>query len=375
MKRKKLIWRAAAIVLIFAMALDFVPLFGAFEARAASHKIMEKYVGYYKQYHNGELQMKYRAKMHMLDGKLAYCVHMEKQSDAGAAKEISIKKYLPGNELVMACLARKHIFDMDKYTKAEKYMLTQCMVWFIQRKHIGDGGWRQYVCDIDMSVSKQKKFYSDLEKKVKDEAPAYEGHGTAWRNVDVPDMQEVAVLMAPTLKTGELLLKKVSSGPELVKNNQCYSLSGAEYGIYTDAACTKSAGTLKTDVNGNTGAATLPIGKYYVKETKVSKGYELDPTVYPVTVGFGDKKTLTVKEVPGHVLLNLRLKKLDAETLDAAGQGGASLAGAEFTVCYYDGFFTEEDLPDYDAYESEAKRKWTVKTVEKEEDGGTVYCA
>ena len=189
MKRKKLIWRAAAIVLIFAMALDFVPLFGAFEARAASHKITEKYVGYYKQYHNGELQMKYRAKMHMLDGKLAYCVHMEKQSDAGAAKEISIKKYLPGNELVMACLARKHIFDMDKYTKAEKYMLTQCMVWFIQRKHIGDGGWRQYVCDIDMSVSKQKKFYSDLEKKVKDEASAYEGHGTAWRNVDVPDMQ------------------------------------------------------------------------------------------------------------------------------------------------------------------------------------------
>ena len=236
MKRKKLIWRAAAIVLIFAMALDFVPLFGAFEARAASHKITEKYVGYYKQYHNGELQMKYRAKMHMLDGKLAYCVHMEKQSDAGAAKEISIKKYLPGNELVMACLARKHIFDMDKYTKAEKYMLTQCMVWFIQRKHIGDGGWRQYVCDIDMSVSKQKKFYSDLEKKVKDEASAYEGHGTAWRNVDVPDMQEVAVLMAPTLKTGELLLKKVSSGPELVKNNQCFSLSGAEYGIYTDAA-------------------------------------------------------------------------------------------------------------------------------------------
>ena len=47
---------------------------------------------------------------------------------------------------------------MEGYDASEKYMLTQCMVWYIQRDHIGDGGWRQYVSGIDMSVKEQKAF-------------------------------------------------------------------------------------------------------------------------------------------------------------------------------------------------------------------------
>ena len=167
MNRKKLIKKVTAIVVVLAIAFNFAPFFGIYEIKAASHKITESYVGHYDQYHNGVHQMKYQAKMHKVDGQMAYCVHMEKSSDAGEAKEVSIKKFLPGDELVMACLAQEHIFDIDKYSKAEKYMLTQCMIWYIQRDHIGDGGWRQYVSDIDMSVDEQKGFYSELEKTVK----------------------------------------------------------------------------------------------------------------------------------------------------------------------------------------------------------------
>ena len=171
MKEKNLIKKVAAIVVLYAMALCFVPFFGFPEVSAASHKITESYVGHYDQYHNGEHQMKYQAKMHKVDGEMAYCVHMEKSSDAGAAEEVSIKKFLPGDELVMACLAQKHIFDMEEYSAAEKYMLTQCMIWYIQRDHIGDGGWRQYVSDFDMTMKEQKTFFSELEKQVKSEAP------------------------------------------------------------------------------------------------------------------------------------------------------------------------------------------------------------
>lgn len=375
MKEKNLIKKAAAVAVIMAIVFHFTPFLGFSEVMAASHKITESDAGHYDQYHNGEHQMKYRAKMHKVDGEMAYCVHMEKTSDAGTAKEVSIKKFLPGDELVMACLAQKHIFDMDGYTTSEKYMLTQCMVWYIQRDHIGDGGWRQYVSDIDMSVKEQKEFYAELEKKVKAEAPSYEGHGTAWENIDIADMQEVAVLMAPTLKVGDVTIKKVSASPELVKGNKLYSLEGAQYGIYSDAACTELLHTVTTGKDGNTEKVTLEIGTYYVKEIKASPGYELDKETHTAEVKFGDNKILTLKENPSFVPLNLALQKIDKESGQSSPQGAASLAGAEFTVCYYDGFYTKENLPDYGNYPSDVKKKWIVKTVEKEKDGKKVYCA
>ena len=375
MNKKNLIKKAAAVAVLTAMVFYLTPFLGFPEVMAASHKITESDVGHYDQYHNGEHQMKYKAKMHKVDGEIAYCVHMEKTSDAGAAKEVSIKKFLPGDELVMACLAQKHIFDMEGYDASEKYMLTQCMVWYIQRDHIGDGGWRQYVSGIDMSVKEQKAFFAELEKKIKGEAPSYEGHGTAWENIDIAGMQEVAVLMAPTLKVGDVAIKKVPASPELVKGNKLYSLEGAQYGIYSDAACTELIHTVTTDRDGNAEKVTLEIGTYYVKEIKASPGYELDEEIYTAEVKFGDDRILTLKEKPSFAPLNLALHKIDKESGQPSPQGAASLAGAEFTVCYYDGFFTKENLPEYGTYPSEAKRKWVVKTVEKEEGGKKTYCA
>ncbi|MGN1165197.1 MAG: VaFE repeat-containing surface-anchored protein [Lachnospiraceae bacterium] len=372
---RKNIRKIVAIALLMAMALITVFFFSVEGVKAAAPEITESYVGYYDQYHNGELRMHYQAKMHKVDGQRAYCVSMTKSSEPGEAKEVNIKKYLPGDELVMACLAQKHIFDMDNYTTAEKYMLTQCMIWYIQREHIGDGGWRQYVCDIDMSVDEQKKFYSDLEKRIKEEAPSYEGQGTAWQNIEIEDVQEVAILLAPVLKTGELTVRKSSDMPELINNNQCYTLLGAQYGVYSDSSCTSLVNTLTTDKDGNTEKITIEAGKYYLKEIKASKGYLLDDTVYNVEVGYGENKVLDVKEKPGYAETSLILDKVDKETGIASAQGEASLEGAEFTVCYYDDYFDEDKVPEYDSYQSLAKRKWVIKAIKLEKDGQVTYCA
>lgn len=40
-----------------------------------------------------------------------------------------------------------------------------------------------------------------------------------------------------TPQNGRVKLKKVSENPELSSGNSCYSLSGAVYGVYTDAQC------------------------------------------------------------------------------------------------------------------------------------------
>ena len=326
-------------------------------SKAAEFEITETYVGYYNQYHNNVLEKRYQAKMHKLNGKRAYCVSMTKSSRPGSAKEVNIKKYLPGDELVMACLAQKHIFAMDGYTTAEKYMLTQCMVWYIQRDHIADGGWRQYVDGIDKSVSQQKTFFADLEKQVKKEAPDYEGHGTAYENVDIADVQEVAILDEPTLKTGDAKLVKISDNPSVSEDNNCYSLEGCVFGVFTDSGCTEKAGELVTKVDGTTDTIKLRAGTYYIKELKVPKGFLLNTEVKKLSVAVGETKSVQFKDIPGTDPFGITLIKKDVENQQGTPLGGASLAGAQFTVQYYDGYYDELDISG-----KELKRQWIFET-------------
>lgn len=365
-ERKK--WMARIAAGLLAIILIFGILSGA--AMAAGFEITETYVGYYKQYHNGELRMRYQAKMHKLNGEMAYCVSMTKTSEPGSAKEVSIKKFLPGEELVMACLAQKHIFDMDGYTRNEKYMLTQCMIWYIQRDHIGDGGWRQYVDEIDMSVEQQKAFFSKLEKQVSEEAPDYTGSGKAYENVDIEDVQEVAVLDAPVQKKGYAKLVKASAAPDITGDNKCYSLAGGVFGVYSDAGCTKKAGELTTKEDGTTEPLELAVGSYYVKELAAPKGFLLDESVKgPYAVKSKKTTAIPFEDRPGNDPVGIELAKIDQETGGYTLQGAASLAGAQFAVRYYDGYYTKEDLPE------KPKRTWVIETQEVKSGGESRYLA
>ena len=60
-------------------------------------------------------------------------------------------------------------------------------------------------------------------------------------------------------------------------------IKGAEFTLYADSTCTRSAGSFTTDISGQF-IAQLTAGEYYLKETKAPAGYRLDSTVYPITV-------------------------------------------------------------------------------------------
>lgn len=176
----------------------------------------------------------------------------------------------------------------------------------------------------------------------------------------------------------KLQLHKSSSNKELTAGNGCYSLSGAEYGIYKDKACTKKIGSITTNASGY-GSYSKYVdasASYYAKETKAPKGYELDETVYTF-VNSGKKAadgtkiySFSCTDDPVNDPVGIILQKKNAVTGETTSQG---LGGAVFSIEYY----AQEIDKDYDVKADETapaldsknlKRTWYIQT---DEDG---YC-
>lgn len=153
---------------------------------------------------------------------------------------------------------------------------------------------------------------------------------------------------------GYIDLKKTSANPDMTNNSRLYSLEGAKYGIYEGDSLVQE---LTTDVNGYAKSSLLLEGKYTVKEISASKGYDVDQTSHGVTVTRGQTTTTNVTEKPKNDPIGLEIVKNDAEN-KVMPQGDATLEGAEFTIKYYDEYYTKDNLP------SKATRTWVVATKE-----------
>ena len=174
-----------------------------------------------------------------------------------------------------------------------------------------------------------------------------------------------------TLHKGYLTLHKDSSNKTLTDTNDCYSLAGAEYGVYTDSNCSNKVATLTTNASGNANTVSLNPGRYYVKETKAPKGYFTDSQVYTADVSGANRESspvkLSVSDNPANDPMAMLLGKYDGQkTYNGAGnlpQGSATLAGAEFTVDYYAtlDYKSYDDLKNADV---KPTRSWTFKTNE-----------
>ena len=164
-------------------------------------------------------------------------------------------------------------------------------------------------------------------------------------------------------ETGTISLKKVSSNTTITTGNPCYSLAGAEYTVKNSSG--QVVGTLITDESGNTNTLTdLPYGTYTIEETKAPKGYELDTNVYERNEEhFKDNpnQVITSVEVPKGDPVQIELVKVDSVTGEASPVGAADLSGAQFTINYYAGYYTKDNLP-AEAERSTADRTWVIET-------------
>ena len=227
---------------------------------------------------------------------------------------------------------------------------------------------------LGWSCDNVRASYDEISKSVQDEVfagakafvAANKGRYDCYGYIYTGEGQDLGQFYAK-LAVGNGKIQKSSSNTTVTNGNNCYSLSGATYGVYSDKGCTKSVVTLTTNASGNTDTVELRAATYYVKETKAPKGFQLDKNVYTMTVKAGETSTLKVSDTPKVTDTLVELFKIDMETSKATPQGNASLEGAEFVWKYYDGYYTKDNLP------SEPTRTWTTKTIAEKDSKNEVH--
>lgn len=172
---------------------------------------------------------------------------------------------------------------------------------------------------------------------------------------------------APRNITVNVTLDKSNGNPAMTQGNPaCYAqdLSGAIYGVYSDAALTNEIGRITTDANGHgelNGITVQRNAVLYTKELVAPRGFNLDSQVYRhVFTANGETYNVQSTDQPLNDPLNIELNKVSADGNVVVNP--ASLEGAGFTVKYYAGQYTFNDLP------TTATRTWVIKTIKSPVD-------
>lgn len=108
-------------------------------------------------------------------------------------------------------------------------------------------------------------------------------------------------------------------------------LQGAEFTLYTDAACTHPLATAISDANGRVEFEKQPGGTYYLKETKAPQGHTAENTVWTVKIS-GGKATITTST--GAVITSVRNASLLQLTLQVLGPDDEPLTGTKLQVTW-----------------------------------------
>ena len=166
---------------------------------------------------------------------------------------------------------------------------------------------------------------------------------------------------APRNITVNVTLDKSNGNPAMTQGNAaCYAqdLSGAVYGVYSDAALTNEVGRITTDANGHgelNGIVVQRNAVLYTKELVAPRGFGLDAQIYShMFTVTGETYNVQSTDVPLNDPLTITLNKVSADGTVVANP--ASLEGAEFTIKYYAGQYTFNDLP------TTATRTWIIQT-------------
>ena len=315
---------------------------------------------------NGSISETFNEGHMTVEGEDAYCIDINTGFKNGYKTRSDASTRMSAEQIEDVALSLEYVKQYTKnhsgISSQHAYLLRQLVVWQRLSVHLG------WSCDNvrasydEISKSVQDEVFAGAKAFVKENKGRYDCYGYIYTG----EGQDLGQFYAK-LAVGNGKIQKSSSNATVTNGNDCYSLSGATYGVYSDKGCTKSVATLTTNASGNTDTVELRAATYYVKEIEAPKGFQLDKNVYTLTVKAGETSTLKVSDTPKVTDTLVELFKIDMETSKATPQGNASLEGAEFVWKYYDGYYTKDNLP------SEPTRTWTTKTIAEKDSKNEVH--
>lgn len=310
-------------------------------------------------------------------GEQLYCADPNVNFKSGYKTAVDARKYY--NQATIQTIAAMFYY-YDHYmcsgiNRQYDYLLKQCAVWWVLNEvH----GW--YGSGVEVETGNNVQCGSG--HWISTHKVEYHRNGMAWAKNNYKYFtdaygviyqgsgQPVSKWGGTYTPSGYATLKKKSANPELTNGNSCYSLAGAEFGVYSSSSLSGASrvGTLTTDANGNSNTLKLNAGTYYVKEIVAPKGYALNPETKSVYIPAGGTASVSFADLPQSDPIGILLGKVDAETNQNKPQGSASLQGAQFTVKYYAGLW-EANRDPADTGQTPV-RTWVFKT---DNDGFTMY--
>ena len=363
----KILKRLLTGVLTLATVFTALPTTAVHAAEAQYWTESEERVGIVEKVMNdGSIGSTFNEGHMTANGEDAYCIDINTGFKNGYKTRSDASTRMSAEQIEDVALSLEYV---KQYTKSlsgissqHAYLLRQLVVWQRLSVHLG---WN---CDNvrasydEISKSVQDEVFAGAKAFVKENKGRYDCYGYIYTG----EGQDLGQFYAK-LAVGNGKIQKSSSNATVTSGNDCYSLSGATYGVYSDKGCTKSVATLTTNANGNTDTVELRAATYYVKETKAPKGFQLDKNVYTLTVKAGETSTLKISDTPKVTDTLVELFKIDMETGKATAQGNAALEGAEFVWKYYDGYYTKDNFP------AEPTRTWTTKTIAEKDSKNEVH--
>lgn len=163
---------------------------------------------------------------------------------------------------------------------------------------------------------------------------------TSIKAVELQAGQSLEVTATNDVAKGQIQLEKRDS-----ENDNL--LKDAEYTIYRDAALQDVVEVLVTNEQGTASSKTLPLGTYYIKESKAPVGYLMNESVYTVNLNYKDQNTKVVIENLG---VHDQVIKGKIQIVKVEQDQQTPIQGAVFTVKDSNGTVIQELTTDKDGF-------------------------
>ena len=146
-----------------------------------------------------------------------------------------------------------------------------------------------------------------------------------------------AVLTADIQPPSKITVVKTPANASAVANNNCYSLEGTTYGLYTSDGTLVHTFTINASGTTETYTVSDRNKSYYVQEISAGKGFMLDTEKYSVdfSKAVNGLVTISVSDEPVFDPISWNIRKVDPENWNIV-PGVRSFSGAVFRVYYYD---------------------------------------